>query len=507
MAIRYWVGGSGTWDASSTANWSTSSGGASGASVPGAADTVLVDANSGSSFTITLGADASITFLTISITASSATLNLGGYNLTTSNTCTLSGYAVVNVGTGALTVFSLSQSGANSNVSVNTGVLTCTSTYTFTGGTLNLNTGTITCSAWNSPSGTRTINWNTSGTIYVTGPTTLVQAATGMTVTNGPGRFYHSGTGLSNLNIGSFSESTAPNLVATGALTWATATTQTVKDFQHLGTGLITYGATIYGDLTLSSGTTQTSAGFTMGATSATKTLTTNGGSLLSLTVSGSGSTFNLVGNLTAGSFALSQGTFNASSYNINVTTFNNNGSSTRALNMGSGTWTIGGGFNQTTTGLTFNAQTSTINLTLTSSFSFAGNGLTYYNLNKGATGTMVITGSNTFNNISSSASGAATISFTAGTTQTVSNFTASGTAGNLLTLKSQTAGSKFYLSKTSGTVSIDYVSIIDSTASSGTNWYAGANSTDAGNNTGWMFSRQYTVGGQFLDVISFSDE
>jgi hypothetical protein len=174
---------------------------------------------------------------------------------------------------------------------------------------------------------------------------------------------------------------------------------------------------------------------------------------------------------------------------------------------MGSGTWTIGGGWSPNTTGLTFNAQTSTINLTLTSSFSFAGNGLTYYNLNKGATGTMVITGSNTFNNISSSASGAATISFTAGTTQTVTNFTASGTAGNLLTLKSQTAGSKFFLSKTSGIISIDYVSIIDSTASSGTNWYAGANSTDAGNNTGWIFSRPYTVGGQFFDVISFSDE
>lgn len=43
MANRYWVGGAGTWNTSSTANWSTSSGGPSGASVPTAADSVFFD--------------------------------------------------------------------------------------------------------------------------------------------------------------------------------------------------------------------------------------------------------------------------------------------------------------------------------------------------------------------------------------------------------------------------------------------------------------------------------
>lgn len=33
MANRYWVGGAGTWDLTNTANWSTTSGGAGGASV------------------------------------------------------------------------------------------------------------------------------------------------------------------------------------------------------------------------------------------------------------------------------------------------------------------------------------------------------------------------------------------------------------------------------------------------------------------------------------------
>jgi len=45
MADRYWVGGDGSWN--STTKWSASSGGASGASVPTAADNAIFDANSG----------------------------------------------------------------------------------------------------------------------------------------------------------------------------------------------------------------------------------------------------------------------------------------------------------------------------------------------------------------------------------------------------------------------------------------------------------------------------
>ncbi len=41
MADRYWVGGTGTWDTTSTTNWSATSGGASGASVPTTADNVI----------------------------------------------------------------------------------------------------------------------------------------------------------------------------------------------------------------------------------------------------------------------------------------------------------------------------------------------------------------------------------------------------------------------------------------------------------------------------------
>ena len=55
MADRYWVGGTGTWNSSNTTNWSATSGGSGGASVPTSADNVLFDDNSAAgNFTVTV---------------------------------------------------------------------------------------------------------------------------------------------------------------------------------------------------------------------------------------------------------------------------------------------------------------------------------------------------------------------------------------------------------------------------------------------------------------------
>lgn len=54
MADRYWVGGSGSWSTTNTTNWSTSSGGAGGASVPTTNDNVIIDTNSGGSGIMTV---------------------------------------------------------------------------------------------------------------------------------------------------------------------------------------------------------------------------------------------------------------------------------------------------------------------------------------------------------------------------------------------------------------------------------------------------------------------
>ena len=64
MAARFWKG-SGTWNASNTANWSATSGGATGVSVPTSADTVTFDGSSGVC-TIPVGYSAVCSTLTLS---------------------------------------------------------------------------------------------------------------------------------------------------------------------------------------------------------------------------------------------------------------------------------------------------------------------------------------------------------------------------------------------------------------------------------------------------------
>jgi hypothetical protein len=58
MANRFWVGGTGTWDAADTTHWAATSGGAGGQSVPGAGDAVTFDGASGGG-TVTVNADIS----------------------------------------------------------------------------------------------------------------------------------------------------------------------------------------------------------------------------------------------------------------------------------------------------------------------------------------------------------------------------------------------------------------------------------------------------------------
>jgi hypothetical protein len=192
---------------------------------------------------------------------------------------------------------------------------------------------------------------------------------------------------------------------------------------------------------------------------------------------------------------AVVRGTFDANDFNVTLTSAAggvraDSGTATRAIVIGSGTWTISGTapWTVTTSGMTVTG-TGTIALNSASSKTFAGGGVNYSGItltNAGA-GALVITGSNTFETLSNSVQ-PTTFSFTAGTTQTITNWSISGTAGNLVTIQSATAASHT-LSKSSGTVSADYLSISRSTATGGAGWYAGANSTDGGNNTGWIFT------------------
>ena len=66
MADRYWVGGTGNWDASDTSHWAIISGGAGGASVPSSVDNVIFDSlSNASAYTVTVSGIANCLDLTI----------------------------------------------------------------------------------------------------------------------------------------------------------------------------------------------------------------------------------------------------------------------------------------------------------------------------------------------------------------------------------------------------------------------------------------------------------
>ena len=138
MAIRYWVGGSGTWDATTTTNWSDTSGGAGGQSVPTSGDDVVFDVNSGTG---------------IAVTCSSATCaNLTGTLLNGSISGTLTSYGGVTIGSSA-TVSSLTLTllGTGSNaINISNSIFTLT--LNSAGGTYSL-AGAFTATVLNIQSG------------------------------------------------------------------------------------------------------------------------------------------------------------------------------------------------------------------------------------------------------------------------------------------------------------------------------------------------------------------
>lgn len=203
-----------------------------------------------------------------------------------------------------------------------------------------------------------------------------------------------------------------------------------------------------------------------------------------------------------AASWTLNGGmTVDTNGVDVTISNFISNSTNTRVLTLGSsvitlrqtGAVTI---WNVSGSGLTINPGTSVIQITsaTASTRTFAGHGLTYHILRytvAGSTGGLDITGSNTFDSIEfSDTTNARTLRFTAGTTQTFTGagIVGNGASGRLLTLGSITA-SGHTLSKSSGTVCLDWWSISRSTATGGAGWYAGANSTDGGNNSGWTFT------------------
>lgn len=276
----------------------------------------------------------------------------------------------------------------------------------------------------------------------------------------------------------------------------------------------------VYGNWINGTGTTMdiTASGVITFAGRGSQTLTSSGKTFAQgLTINTPGGSLTLQDAFTSistNSFVHTAGTFNANGFNFtisnNVSAYSVSGSSPRTVAFGSGTWTLncaGSAFNaSTSTNLTVTG-TGTISLTFTSAKTFAGGGISYsgITLNQGGSGTLTITGNNTFADISNTfkATGAATITLGT-TTQRVGNFTASGEAGRVLTVQGTSASSPATLvftgAGTATQTTTDYLTITGVRAYSlATTWYAGANSTNNGS-LGWIF--EATPGGAIAVFI-----
>jgi len=115
--------------------------------------------------------------------------------------------------------------------------------------------------------------------------------------------------------------------------------------------------------------------------------------------------------------------------------------------------------------------------------------------------GNQVINGNTTFYNLSKTVSSALTLSFAASSTTTVSNtLTLQGASGNLLSLRSNSTGTRWNLIP-QGTLSIQYLNVRDSN-NTGNSALCLTGCVDAGNNVGWYFEAGVPVTGSPMSLI-----
>lgn len=551
MATYYWVGGSGTWDNVSKANWSASSGGAGGSGPPNNADTAIFNAASGTGT------------CTTAATAAAAVVSHDGTNITL-------------------------KLGANFTISGG---------FTLSSGTLDINSYVLTSLTFVSNSGTTRAIAFGSGSVTVTGNNAVVWNifnATGLSITGTPvvNATYAGATGTRSLYSGVTAGQNVVNVsfnitagTDTISFTGPSAFTCKSLDFTGFAGTFANNAISCYGDLKFASGMTVSAgtSGTTFAATSITQKLTTSGKTLdFPVTKTGTGS-LQLQDNCTLGvtrTFNLFQGTLdltgNAGNWTLSAGLFASNNSNTRSIIFGTGNITLTGSGNVWNTSTVTNFSytgTPTVNVSNNSAtatsvttgalsavqaldfnytvgtYTLTDSSSVYKSLNfSGFTGTVansarIIYGNLTIASGATNSAGANATTFTGtsgtqqitingatldypltfngiggtfafqdaltqgstraftitngtvklknGVTSTVGAFATSGT--NQKFLQSTLAGSQATLSQASGTVSASYLTIQDINATGGATWeaFTANNNVDAGNNLGWDFSTQ----------------
>jgi hypothetical protein len=531
----YWnLAAGGVWTATA---WALSSGGAVDANnFPLAQDKVIIEntgLDSAASISVSLAVywfgELDISTRTLPMTFASGSFQAIIYkNVTLSSAVTMTGTGAWNFnGQGTTQILDVNTATFTPPFTIDspTGTLqlaentTCSGTVTLASGTLSLNNFNLTCLIFSSSNtNTRVIAFGT-GKIVVTGNNVQIVVMTvhtnfSYTGTSQIELSYSGSTGTRSIACGvtgsGATESTALNYYVTAGTDIINVTgntgTNVYRTLDFTGfSGTITNAQplNIYRDLTFSTGmtlSTSTSALNFVG-TSGTQLITTNVKTLDFLVVqNGVGGTVQLQDNLTMAStrtFTLTNGSLNVNGRVFTTGIFSSSNVNTRTINLGTngkiavngGNWTT-----TTTTGLTLSG-TGTISMDFATAKTFAGGGGVYpFTLNQGGAGTLSITGANTFANMTNTVQ-PTTITFAASTTTTFSNFNVNGTAGNLVTLNSSSPGTQFTLLETSLVV-VNYLDIIDSAATPANTWYA-LDSTDSGNNTGWIFNVLPPASGQ----------
>jgi hypothetical protein len=270
-------------------------------------------------------------------------------------------------------------------------------------------------------------------------------------------------------------------------------------------------GISCFGSLTYpSTGSFAGTAAFTFSGTTAGKTITTNGKSIGSATFNGAGSSWTLGSDITMAQNVVNacrwiNGTFNTNNFNITLNggagpCFVYTGTGTATINLGSSTlfssannsstvWNFGN-----TSGLTFNAGTSTIlcsSWSISGANTFAGGGLTYYNVELKQCN---VTGANTFNNLTITATASAGYYIAnLSANQTVNGtFTATGATPNArVTVTTNTVGTQRTI--TANSASLTYVDFYGVICTGAATW-SGTSVGDIGLNTGLTPTTPKTV-------------
>lgn len=391
------------------------------------------------------------------------------------------------------------------------------------GNALNLNNFRLTALSFASSNSTaRSIDFSSSGAIRVTGTGTVWNTSTNTNLTvTGTNRFVEPNLNAAQtLSFGTPTEAntfdvSVPSTAGNFTLTFTAGNNVRSLTFANVAYTVSNIALNVYGGLNIL-GTNPTftsgSNGWTFAATSGSHSITTNGELIeRPITINAPGATYSLGSALTMTyDLTLTAGSFNASNFNATILNFVSNNSNVRSLTMGNGNWTLGAGTDvwniTTSTNMTLTRGTGEIIMPPSGGGNFRGGGLTYPKIRFRAGGTYLFTGTNSrFADLirDPAVVTSFTINFGSGETFLFDDFTISGISASVQLNIGSSSTTQHNLSKSSGVVSVNFLSILRSNATGGAAWYAGTGSTNAGSNSGWIFTAPPQASGNMLMIFT----